>query len=316
MTAVSRIYRHSGRLRPALSLVPIASVVAPASGARPASADDPLVVDAGGARVVVEQDPFRLSVTDGTGRTVLREVAHAATDTLAEPVTTDPRRRAGPTTRTRRRSTRRCRSWSAPRRSSSTRPPSGSPTCKSGTRSGTWYAAQDVEQVEHDGADLRPHPLDQRPERAPAGGPGRRRRATAPYGSGCNAVPSDGRGHARRLLRDPGRAGKQDGFFGFGGRHDRLDQRGRVLSSFVNQQNFELGHRPATPTCIPNGPAAAFYPQAMFWTTRYGFLLPQPELARFKLAADRADAWNVTASAAHLDYIVAPGAPRTLGAAR
>ena len=60
----------------------------------------------------------------------------------------------------------------------------------------------------------------------------------------------------------------------------------------------------------PNGPAGAYYPQAMFWTTHYGFLLPQPELARFKLAADRHDAWNVTASAAHLDYVVAPGDPR------
>ena len=52
----------------------------------------------------------------------------------------------------------------------------------------------------------------------------------------------------------------------------------------------------------------------MFYTTEYGFLLPQPELARFKLAADRDDAWNVTASAAHLDYIVAPGGPAALRA--
>jgi alpha-glucosidase (family GH31 glycosyl hydrolase) len=61
---------------------------------------------------------------------------------------------------------------------------------------------------------------------------------------------------------------------------------------------------------FPNGPAASYYPQAMFWTTHYGFLLAQPELARFKLAADRDDAWNVTASTSHLDYIVAPGAPK------
>src|SRR6478609_8761755 len=48
----------------------------------------------------------------------------------------------------------------------------------------------------------------------------------------------------------------------------------------------------------------------MCWTTQCGFLLPQAELARFKLAVDRDDAWNVTASAAHLDYIVAPGDPQ------
>nr|WP_246415936.1 TIM-barrel domain-containing protein [Nocardioides luti] len=61
---------------------------------------------------------------------------------------------------------------------------------------------------------------------------------------------------------------------------------------------------------FPNGPSAAYYPQAEFFTRRYGFLLAQPELARFKLAADREDAWNVTASTAALDYLVAPGGPR------
>ena len=67
-----------------------------------------------------------------------------------------------------------------------------------------------------------------------------------------------------------------------------------MLSSFVNQQNFN--NTPAGSdelNMYPNGPAAAFYPQAMFYTTSYGFLLPQPELARFKLAVDRDDAWNV-----------------------
>src|SRR4029079_12406293 len=82
-------------------------------------------------------------------------------------------------------------------------------------------------------------------------------------------------------------------------------------SSFVNQENLDPSAGRATPpTQFPNCPAAAYYPQAMFLATHYGFLLTQPELARFKLAADRQDAWNVTASASHLDYVVAPGAPK------
>lgn len=291
----------------ALALVPL---TAPAESATPYAAapttDGPLVVDAGGARVVVEQAPFRLSVTDGTGTTVLQEVPHAETDTLTEPVTTDPL---------------------SPGRDNQDTTTLYSPlsflvgtetlvqhedsewvaNLRSGTRSGTWYSAQDVEQVDHDGEDLvltlgtnDPSGRTLVVRIGPQGEDAVRVRATA--------VPAEG----VAMIGDSFGASADEGFFGFGGRHDRLDQRGRVLSSFVNQQNFNSADAGSDdPDMYPNGPAAAYYPQAMFWTTGYGFLLPQPELARFKLAVDRDDAWNVTASAAHLDYVVAPGEPRT-----
>ncbi len=181
----------------------------------------------------------------------------------------------------------------------------------SGTRSGTWYAAQDVVSVTHDASDLVLTLSTNDPSgrvltvRVGAQGAGAVRVRV-------NAVPSDG----VAMLGDSFTASATDGFFGFGGRHDRLDQRGRVLSSMVNEENLELagGTGPSTPpdelNQFPNGAAATYYPQAMFWTTNYGFLLAQPELARFKLAADRDDAWNVTASASHLDYVVAPGGPK------
>jgi alpha-glucosidase (family GH31 glycosyl hydrolase) len=306
---VTAVFRISGALVAsalALSLVPVAAVAASASGALPASSPDgSVVVDAGGARVVVSRDPFRLTITDGSGRTVLREVPRPATDTIAEPPTTDPLASGGDNQDT--------TTLYAPLSFMV-----GSETLtqfessewianlKPGTRSGTWYAAQAVEQVQHDGSDL----ILTLSTNDPTG-----RKLTVRVGSQghgavrvrVNAVPSDGVAMLGDSFQTPTGSGKRDGFFGFGGRHDRLDQRGRVLSSFVNQQNFASS--PTGTGMFPNGPAAAFYPQAIFFTTRYGFVLPQPELARFKLAADRADAWNVTASAAHLDYIVAPGGP-------
>ena len=302
MTAVLRSTAALAAAALALTLAPLAA----ADGAAPAAAaDGPVVVDAGGARVVVEQSPFRLSVTDADGQPVLREVAHPDVDTVPEPVTNDPLGTGvdnqdtttlyaplsflvGSETLTQRPSD----EWVA--------------NLLSGRREGTWYAAQDVEQVEQVGDDtqltLSTNDPSGRELVVVIGGEG-----TDAVRVQVHAVPADG----VAMIGDSFETGPDDGFFGFGGRHDRIDQRGRALSSFVNQENLA-----ATPSdtegtdMYPNGPSAAYYPQAMFWTTHYGFLLPQPELARFKMAVDRDDAWNVTASASHLDYVVAPGEPR------
>ncbi|WP_243057534.1 TIM-barrel domain-containing protein [Nocardioides sp. SR21] len=290
-----------------LTLVPL--TYAGPAGAAPERADDPLVVDAGGARVVVEQSPFRLSVTDGAGNTVLREVAHAAEDTIPEPATTDP---VGTGLDNQDTTTLYSPlSFMVGEEHLEQYPDSEwIANLRSGTRSGTWYSAQDVEEVDHDG-DVLVLTLS---TNDPSG-----RELVVRIGAKgedavrvqVEAVPTDGVAMLGDSFETSDVPGEEDGFFGFGGRHDRLDQRGRVLSSFVNQQNFASeSTTPGEPNMYPNGPAGAFYPQAMFWTTRYGFLLPQPELARFKLAVDRTDAWNVTASASHLDYIVAPGGPR------
>jgi alpha-glucosidase (family GH31 glycosyl hydrolase) len=283
----------------ALALIPLVTAESPAVGA---PARDPIVVDAGGARVVVEQSPFRLRVTDAAGHEVLSEVAHADPDTLPEPVTADP---LGTGLDNQDTTTLYSPLSFLVGTETLAQQPSGEwiANLASGTRSGTWYSAQDVQSVEQDGDDT----VLTLSTNDPSG-----RALTVrvgPQGSDAvrvqvEAVPSDG----VAMVGDSFTASAEDGFFGFGGRHDRLDQRGRVLSSFINQENLDLAGTGTSQ--YPNGPAAAYYPQAMFWTTHYGFLLPQPELARFKLAADRDDAWNVTASATHLDYVVAPGAPR------
>lgn len=302
MLAVSRTTAALAASALALTLVPLTTLASPAH-----AVDDPLVVDAGGARVVIEQSPFRLRVTDDTGATVLEEVAHATEDTIAEPDTIDPLADGSDNQSTttlysplsfmvgaESLSQQREGEWIA--------------NLSKSTRSGTWYAAQDVESVEHDGDDLvltlSTNDPSGRTLEVRVGAQG-----TGAVRVQVQAVPSFGVAMVGDSFVTPAEPGEQDGFFGFGGRHDHLDQRGRVLSSFVNQESLDITGKGET--MYPNGPAAAYYPQAMFWTTHYGFLLPQSELARFKLAVDRQDAWNVTASASHLDYVVAPGAPST-----
>lgn len=295
----------------ALAAAATAAALLPFLPSSPAAAraDDPVVVDAGGARVVVERSPFRLTVTDRAGHTVLSEVAHPETDTVVEPVTTDP---LPPGVDNQDTTTLYAPLSFLVGTETLVQQPADEwiANLMSGSRSGTWYSAQDVEQVEQVGDDVRLTLSTNDPSgrqlvvRIGALGTGAARVRV-------HADPADG----VAMLGDSFDAATDDGFFGFGGRHDRLDQRGRVLSSFVNQENLastiggDVG-LPGELDMYPNGPAAAYYPQAMFWTTHYGFLLPQPELARFKMAADRGDAWNVAASAAHLDYVVAPGGPR------
>ena len=114
------------------------------------------------------------------------------------------------------------------------------------------------------------------------------------------------------IMSDSFASSTNEAFYGFGGRHDALDQRGRSLSSFVEEENLPgVGKAGPAAVLYPNGPTAAYYPQAQFISSRgYGFLLDRPQLTRFRLDSDRPDAWSVAASAPSLTYVVAPGPPR------
>lgn len=286
------------------------SAAADRPAAAPARAAD-LVVRTPGARAVIERHPFRLRVEDGAGRTVLQQVAPPDLAVQVEPPTVDPvppgvDNQATTTlyapfsflVGTERLVQQPAEEWIA--------------NLLTGTRSGVQYAARDVLSARRDGAALRLVLSTSDPS-------GRRLVVrVAPQGDGAirvTARPDPAAGVA--MLGDSFVTRPGEPFHGFGGRHDRLDQRGRALSSFVNQENLaaHVGEDgtiglPGEIALFPNGPAAAYYPQPLTYTRRYGFLLAQPELARFKLAVDRDDAWNVTASAPRLDYVVAPGGPR------
>jgi len=112
-----------------------------------------------------------------------------------------------------------------------------------------------------------------------------------------------------------------EAFHGFGGRHIGVDQRGEAFYDWTAEENLDAGSfgvpgAGAGTLLYPNGPEAAYYPQASFLSSRgYGFLLDRPELSRFRLASDRPDAWQLDVSARRLDYVVAPaGAARAIGA--
>ncbi len=139
------------------------------------------------------------------------------------------------------------------------------------------------------------------------------------------------------------RAAAREGFYGFGGRHGSVNKRGEKLYGFTEQENLggkgtltlglsllptlveggsdytvdQLGGVPEIPESLPggferymypNGPNAAYYPQAQFVSSRgYGFLLNQSEFSRWRMADVRRGAWQVQASAGKLDYTVSFG---------
>ncbi len=137
-------------------------------------------------------------------------------------------------------------------------------------------------------------------------------------------------------------AGRREGFYGFGGRHGSVNKRGEKLFNYTEQSNFggpetlqaidlleplvELGSdytladfgNPPTGEAdlpggyerylVPNGMNATYYPQAQFLSSRgYGFLLNRNQFARWRMANDRGDAWQVQTAARKLDYSVALG---------
>jgi sulfoquinovosidase len=271
-----------------------------------------VVVTTKAARAVIERQPFNLRIHDGKGRRVLREVEGAGAASLDTEPTTDP---------------------IPPGRDSDSAPTLYAPlsflvgtesveqydgglwggNLRSGQRSGVQYSARAVRSAKRvgKGVDLVVSTTD------PSGRVLRVR--VAPVG--CCAIgvyvaprPVDG----VAMVGDSFASTTGEGFFGFGGRHNALDQHGNTISSFVQEENVDgltgLSAGGGGMSLYPNGPAAAYYPQPLFISSRrYGFLLDQPQLARFQLDDQVPTAWNVTASARRLRYIVAPGpGPRAI----
>lgn len=117
-------------------------------------------------------------------------------------------------------------------------------------------------------------------------------------------------------LGDSFASGADERFFGFGGRHNALSQRGRTFHTWVEAQNYGAGVLqpvvnaidPGNGPRFPNGANAAYYPQSLFVSSRaYGFFADNDDVVRWRMASDRPDAWQVSAEGSRLDYTVAPG---------
>ena len=264
-----------------------------------------LVVVGHGATATVQTNPFRLEISANRGDR-LSEIANTRPGPTAMPPTADP---IAPGT-------------DAPTSHQLYAPLSylvGTETIeqyaggvwagnlKSGIRQGTQYAARRVTAVRRTtrGAVLT----------VSTNEPSRRTLTVtiAPAGSGLirvSATPHPALGVA--MMSDSFVSTRSEAFHGFGGPHNAIDQHGVALSTFDNEENIAGLPGTTGPSSIlyPNGPTGVFYSQAQFISSNgYGFLLDQPQLARFRLDSDRPNAWSVAVSAPSISYVVAPGAP-------
>lgn len=293
-------------LRPLLLAV-VAGAALAVAGTVPAWASGPIVVRGAGGTVRIARALFGMQFADRRGRVVLRELAPARGGPLVQAAVLDPLAPGfdNPST--------------APRYA----PLSflaGSQTLgqypgglwggnlRDGRQAGVWYAARRVLSVAHVRGGVRLLVSTEDPS-------GRRLIVVVRADGAAFRVSvafDDARGVA--VLSDAFASSPGEAFFGFGGRHDAVDQHGHLLSSFVEEENvngltgFEQGG--GGRSLFPNGPAAAYYPQAEFFSSRgYGFLLANPQLARLRMDSDRSRAWSVEVSASRLNYLVAPQSP-------
>jgi alpha-glucosidase (family GH31 glycosyl hydrolase) len=282
-------------------------VLAAASSAAVSITSSRVVVSARGASAIIEPDPFRLRVVGGRDGEGLSEVANSNPAPAVLPPESDPVPPGFDAQRS--------DQLYAPLsflvgQQSITQYPGGvwGGNLMSGTRSGVQYSARRVIAAHRRSTGVLltvstsdPTGRTLQVEIAPAGRDLIRVTATASPATGV------------ALLSDSFSSSRTEAFYGFGGRHNALDQHGNALSSFILKENLPGLGTPGSPSAIlfPNGPAATFYPQAQFISSRgYGFLLAQPQLAWFRLDSDRPGAWSVSASNSSLSYVVAPGAPK------
>jgi sulfoquinovosidase len=254
---------------------------------------------------VIDRARFRLAIAAPSGRAVLSEVANAAAAPSALPPTQDP---LAPGTDAQRSGALYAPLTFLVGTQTITQYPGGvwGGNLLSGVRSGIQYRAGRVLSVHRTrrGIALTVATND----------PGRTLEVTlasqSPAAVHITVQPRPATGVV--TMSDAFTSTRREAFYGFGGRHNALDQHGHALSSFVQEENLPgLGSRGSPQGVLfPNGPAAAYYPQAEFVSSRgYGFLLAQPQLAWFRLDSDRPQAWSVAASGASLSYVVAPGRP-------
>lgn len=288
-------------------VVPLVFAAVLAGGAGPAIASvsigpQQIVVQGDGAGAVIARDPLRIGFTDGGGRTVLAEVAPGAGPlTLPDPMPGSAAEPGGPTLYA-------PLSFLVGSDSPNTianYSPSGD--LASVEESGTEYSATEVLEATPEGEGVKLALGTDDPS-------GRRLTATViPDGAGAvevRAWPQDPSGVSAMADSFASEAG--EAFHGFGGRHNALDQHGQDFYNWVDQENIRSGspgEEPGEMNLNPNGPQAAYYPQASFVSSAgYGFLLNRPELSRWRMDSDRPDAWQSQVAAPELDYVVAPGA--------
>jgi alpha-glucosidase len=300
------------RLRLAAATAFACLLAAPVAPAAVRTADHRVVVTApGGARAVIDRSPFRLRFQNAGGQTVLSEVSGGGDALVEPPYAQNEFGQIAPAAPT----------LYAPLgfgvgANHVTQTPAGQwvGTLQSVAQGGVAYSADRVLSARAVGGGARLVLGTSDPS-------GRRMLVTVePYRHGSlrvSAHPTPTTGVA--TMADSFSSPAGEAFHGFGGRHDAIDQRGHEFYNWLQQENVSSGSAggithvtdPSDTYMFPNGPSAAYYVQSSFVSSDgYGFLLNRDEISHWRLASDRADAWQVEDAAPAIDYVVAPGGPR------
>ena len=295
-----------------------------------------IVVETEAGRAVVDRAPFRLTFENARGEVLLREVGARRRDPVDLPLTDDPEPFA--VERKPDNATYAPLSFEVGRENlEQWNALIWNGNALFSRREGTVHFAQEVTSAEPAGGGVRMRVSTTDPARklivrvGPDGDEALRVRARLSRTKGVITVG------------DSFAAGRGEGFYGFGGRHGSVNKHGEKLYGYTEQEN--LGGRPTIEGGIsllslltelssdytldqlggafrgeadlpggferymaPNGPNAAYYPQAQFVSSAgYGFLLNQDQFSRWRMGNDRDRAWQVQASARKLDYTVALG---------
>jgi alpha-glucosidase len=296
-----------------------------------------VVTTPGGARAIVNRNPFGLTIVNAGGRPVLREIAAAPSPTAPLPVlggaaappaggALDPPTPVPPTSQAEFGTT----GPPPPARyaplsflvgaQSVSETPAGQweGTLSSVAEAGVEYSAESVltASAQGEGVNLTLSTND------PSG---RQLAVTIAPGAAdtvnVSARPDPAAGVA--TMADSFQSGPGEAFHGFGGRHNSLDQHGNEFYNWLDQENVSSGSgdgltATASPSrdryMFPNGPEAAYYVQSSLVSSNgYGFLLNRDEISHWRLDSDRPDAWQVEAGAPALDYtVVAADAPQAI----
>jgi len=285
---------------------------APAAASVRIGASQILVIGSG-ARATITRTPFQIQVQQGDGRAALSEVPNSSPLPDVQPPSIYPPPIGG-----------------APERGSPLYAPLsflvGSATTAqwgggslffqgdelAGLLTGIQYSARDVLSAQPDGAGVRLIVSTNDPT-------GRKLLVTVAPGPHntieVSATPSPSTGVA--IMSDSFTSDSGEAFHGFGGRHNAINQHGNDFYSWIEEENssgypaaesIENAAAGQLNYMFPNGPEAAYTVQALFYSSRpYGFLLNQPQFARWRMDSDRSDAWQVNVYGDTLNYIVAPG---------
>ncbi|MFL5823923.1 MAG: TIM-barrel domain-containing protein [Solirubrobacteraceae bacterium] len=289
----------------------------PATAATVSAHVRPIVVRvAGGAVAVITRSPFRISFLTARGQVVLREAASASAPFPVPPVSQSEFGTIGPPPPT----------LYAPMSflvgtEEVTQEQAGQweGTLHSVTQSGIEYSAQSVVAVRRRGRGVLLTVSTDDPS-------GRRLMIRVAPGGAPDAIsvtatttsPTGVAGMADSFL-----SGRGEAFYGLGGRHDYLNQRGQEFYNWLEQEDVGSGSaqgltKPTEPGrdryMFPNGASAAYYVQSSLVSSRgYGFLLKADQISQWRLDSERSDRWQAQAATRALRYVVAVGsAPRAI----